>query len=448
MRSRIAAGAVAATLISAVSCVLPATPATAAAGAGVSAGAATGGSSVRADFNGDGVADLAVGSPDEDLTVGFGGAEVENGGAVNVIYGTRSAGLQAPKDQFWTQNSDGMAEEAEPNDRFGSALAAGDFNGDRYSDLAVGVPFEGLAGAGDAEGVVHVIFGSKNGLTAAKNQLWSQNSPGVGEESEYFDRFGSSLAVGNLGRSSHDDLAIGVPAEDVTVAGQPVMDAGAVNVLYGSKTGLKATTTDPVWTQQTKGIAETAEPFDQFGSVLTIGDFGRSAHDDLAVSAPTEASGPKGVHVVYGTSTGLDAKHSQWWTQASKDMRAEDECCDGFGLSLAAGNLGHSAHDDLAIGSPYEELGAASQGSVNVIYGTKDGLRAAHNQLWSQDSAGIAGSGESGDQFGYALAIGNFGKSGHEDLAIGVPYEDVHAVDDGGVNVIYGSAGGLTATGD
>src|SRR5438445_11012044 len=43
---------------------------------------------------------------------------------------------------------------------------AADFNGDGYGDLAVGVPFETVAGAADA-GAVDVLYGSGSGPTTA-----------------------------------------------------------------------------------------------------------------------------------------------------------------------------------------------------------------------------------------------------------------------------------------
>jgi hypothetical protein len=50
---------------------------------------------------------------------------------------------------------------------------------------------------------------------------------------------------------------------------------------------------------------------------------------------------------------------------------------------------------------------------------------------------------EPGDQFGYALSAWNYGKTGHADLAIGAPFEDIVSassgtlqLDAGAVNVI------------
>jgi hypothetical protein len=42
-------------------------------------------------------------------------------------------------------------------------------------------------------------------------------------------------------------------------------------------------------------------------------------------------------------------------------------------------------------------------GAVSVLYGAGIGLRATGNQLWHQDSAGIADTAEIADQFGFSL---------------------------------------------
>ena len=47
------------------------------------------------------------------------------------------------------------------------------------------------------------------------------------------------------------------------------------------------------------------------------------------------------------------------------------------------------------------------------------------------------------------MASGDFDGDGKDDLAIGAPGEDIGAIADAGAaNVLYGSAAGLTATGD
>jgi hypothetical protein len=93
---------------------------------------------------------------------------------------------------------------------------------------------------------------------------------------------------------------------------------------------------------------------------------------------------------------------------------------------------------DLAVGSPW----GAGSGSVNVIYGSRRGLQAAGDLLWTLDSPGIKGRGstEPAAGFGFSVATGDLDGDGFGDLAVGSPQ---HQLDSGAVNVIYGSHGGL-----
>jgi FG-GAP repeat protein len=398
----------------------------------------SGGASVSADFDADGVNDLAVGVPFEDVS----GAT--NGGGVNVIYGSPT-GLTAGGDQFWSQDSPGIAESAGSNDYFGRSLATADLNGDGFTDLAVGVPQEDVTGSMTDDGGVNVIYGSPTGLTASGNQFFSQDTAGILGQAEPAEQFGNSLAAANFGGSSHADLAVGSLADNTAAPGH-----GSVNVVYGSPTGLTASG-DQLWTQDSAGIFGSAERGDAFGWSLAAANFGESSHADLAIGVPFEslaATTDGGVHVIYGSSTGLTASGSQFWNQDSAGIFGRAESGDHFGESLAAANFGDSFHADLAVGVPLENLAAVDDGGVNVIYGASSGLTAAGNQFWGQDEAGIFGRAEPGDHFGESLAAANFGGNSQADLAVGVPSENFAANDDGGVNVIYGASGGLTAIGD
>ena len=64
------------------------------------------------------------------------------------------------------------------------ALAAGNFDGDPYTDLAIGAPGED-----------NVLFGSDTGLTFDGDQFWHQNSTDIGGVVESDDEFGHALAA-------------------------------------------------------------------------------------------------------------------------------------------------------------------------------------------------------------------------------------------------------------
>ena len=107
---------------------------------------------------------------------------------------------------------------------------------------------------------------------------------------------------------------------------------------------------------------------------------------------------------------------------------------------------------DLAIGVPFERvINSNSAGAVITLYGSASGLQAPASgalvsQLWTQASTANFGPVEGGDQFGSALASGDFNGDGFKDLAIGAPGEDLTPIDAGVVDVIYGTAAGLSVT--
>ena len=411
---------------------------------------AFGSSLASGDFNGDGRDDLAIGVPEEDLD------SISDVGAVEVIYGS-SNGLSAnsPRaDQFWTQDSADVDDGKETGDRFGSFLTSGDFNGDGKDDLAIGVPNESIGGG------VEVIYGSSSGLSATSpraDQFWTQDSADINDAAETSDDFGGSVTSGDFNGDGRDDLAIGVPLEDLTVEKS---HAGGVEVIYGSSSGLSATSprADQFWTQDSVNIDGTAEHSDAFGYSLTTGDFNGDGKDDLAAGARWENinshSEAGAVSVIYGSSSGLSATSAladQFWNQDTTNVNDVAESEDQFGRSISAGDYNSDGKDDLAIGVWWEDLGSGDdEGGVEVIYGSSSGLSATSpraDQFWTQDSADIDDVAESGDRFGKALYSGDFNGDGKDDLAIGIPCENVDTIDcGGGVEVIYGSSSGLSAT--
>jgi hypothetical protein len=267
---------------------------------------------VSGDFNCDGYDDVAIGVPYEN----------DNRGAASVIYGAQ-AGLRLLNNQFWDQDTPDIEGEAAAGDYFASSLTAGDFNGDGCADLAIGVLGEDVPSGVDNAGAVHVLYGSAGiGLSTLFDQFWHQGHPGVPDEPEPSDWFGAALASGDFNADGYHDLAIGVPGEDLAID-----DAGAVNVIYGSSSGLSFGIGSQAWHQDAAGVEDAAQPFDYFGRALASGDFNGDGRDDLAVGTPAEALyGVDGLidyagamNVIHGSSIGLNTSKGsvpdQFWTQ-------------------------------------------------------------------------------------------------------------------------------------
>ncbi|TMA55017.1 MAG: hypothetical protein E6J75_12885, partial [Deltaproteobacteria bacterium] len=412
--------------------------------AGVDGTAATGNhfgaTLATGDFNGDGFCDLGIGIPDEDL------GTIVAAGAVQVLYGSPS-GLRAANNQIWDQNKQGVEGFAAAGDRFGAALAAGDFDHDGFADLAIGVPGHDVGNAADA-GAVNVLYGGPTGLSDAGNQLWSQRSVSVQGLAERGDHFGAALAAGDFDHDGFADLAIGVPDEDLG----SIVDAGAVNVLFGGPRGISALR-NQFW-NQSRNLQGAAERGDHFGAALAAGDFNSDGFVDLAVGVPREDVGPVvdagAVNVLYGTRHGLTFTGTQFWNQNRPGVLDFSERGDRFGSALTAGDFDGDGFPDLAIGVPGEDVGAiVDAGAVDVLHGGPHGLSAANNQFWTLDSPGVEGAAAAGDAFGAALAADDFNGDGFADLAIGVPGKDVGPiVDAGSVNVLHGGRSGLSAAGN
>jgi hypothetical protein len=379
------------------------------------------------DFDNNGVEDLAVGVPGEDVGP-RNGPEVNNAGAVDVFYG-QAAGLSEVGNDHWTQNSSGVQDPAEGGDRFGSSVAAGDVNGDGFDDLAIGVPLEDIGAAPKADaGAVQVLFGSSTGLVAAGNKF-------ISIDPESGDRFGSAVAAADMFGGPEADLAVGGPGEDgkkgrVNRFAGPGLGAFGI-VLDGSAAG---------------DLAGSALATGQFGTVGGAGT-GLSGKLDLAVGSPGAMSGAGEIDVYRFGKFGSAFRQGLNESNLSRTIEPGDH----FGAALAAGNFGDGSLDDLAVGAPQEDIEtkpATDAGIVGVFYGKNNTLSLAGTDVWDQENAGL-GTIETGDAFGAALAVGDFGKTSVGDLAIGSPTEDIGSqVDAGFVGFLYGdSTNGLTNVG-
>jgi hypothetical protein len=395
------------------------------------------------DVDGDGRDELIVGGRNEQI----GGP---TGGAVwRLELASTSGVLSVADSQLLTQDTPRVRDTAEPGDLFGTALAVADFDGDGYDDVAVGVPWEDIAGTIDV-GAVAYFPGSVSGMTTAGQLFYHQDVARVAGVNAYKDYFGDQLAAGDFDGDGYADLAIGIPGDDWT--GE---DEGSAQVMYGSATGPGVVSpNDELWSPGQGSVAGLSQDESECGSALAVGDFDGDGYDDLAIGCPGYAIGgaPEAgaVLVVYGSASGLDG--SELWSQELSGVIGEPDIGDGFGRELSSGDYDGDGYDDLAIAAPYDDFGifvvSENCGVVNVLMGSTIGITDVDDGLLLQDSGSVvAGSPEDYEHWGQALASGDYDDDGRDDLAVGSPDDADSGQQDGGVvNVFYGSATGPAIT--
>jgi hypothetical protein len=388
------------------------------------------------DFNGDGFDDLAVGSP------WTSDGEAEHSGAVLVYPGSAQGLLDANGHATPTslrQGSGGIPGNRERDDHFGYSLAAGPLSGSAADDLAVGAVGEAL-GKQTWAGAVVVLPGSTTGLETRKATVLSQASPGVPGTAERFDRFGSSLAIGDVTGDGDSDLVVGVSGENAV---------GMVHVFPGSDRGPQAVGSTGVSGTalglQPSSLAE-LDPEDTgqgalFGWSLTLAEVTGDAVTDVVAGAPyakvenVEACGA--VAVLAGGPAGIAAGTARVITQMSPQVVGGCEKGDTWGWSIAVGDLTGDRHAEVVVGAHGESVGQVpGAGGFTVLRGGASGVSGVGSFGVSQNATNVAGTAEKGDGFAWTVQIRDMNHDGRQDILVGVPGEAAGTNPFGAVHVL------------
>ena len=361
------------------------------------------------DGNGDGLPDMVVGAPGEDV------GRIVDAGVVTLLYGAVDGSYGRAGSLDITQESVGQV--SETGDKFGAALAVAEVTGDKYVDLVIGAPGEN-AGAGQ----VVVVHGSAARMTGAVRTVLRQGLAGAAGAAEAGDGFGTTISVGN-------GLWVGAPGENLGRA----TDAGVVTRFLAKPL---RTAGSIQYQQGSRKVPGTPESGDRFGAALAGGG--------AVIGVPGEDVGSI---VDAGLATvGLTRAVSQ----DSPGIPGGAERGDKFGSAVAFARLwtwesegdGQVSVDLVAVGAPGEDVGSLKDaGSVTVIdtdYLSDPGWGDEPLSI-VQNSHSAGQTVEAGDQFGAALLLAtrtittrNEDQDRNElettaKLVVGAPGEDVGA---------------------
>lgn len=369
--------------------------------------------STAGDVNGDGYSDVIAGAPYYD-------SGQNDEGRAFVYLGSASGLAGTPA---WTAESDVASS------LFGANVAAaGDVNGDGYSDVLVGA--YGYTNTESYEGAAFVWYGSASGLGAngtPANADWTAEGNQVSAQMGY-----SVSTAGDVNGDGYSDIIVGTPYYD-----NDQTDEGRAFVYLGSSSGLAGT---PAWT------AESNQTDSQFASkVSTAGDVNGDGYSDIVIGAFFYSNGESQegqVFVYLGSASGLGANgtpaNADWTAESNQDSAR-------FGSAVStAGDVNGDGYGDMIAGASAYDNGESNEGAAFVWYGSASGLGAngtPANADWTVES-NLAG-GECGSSVATA---GDINGDGYADVIVGVKGFTNDQNREGRAELYLGSASGLAAS--
>ena len=173
------------------------------------------------DLDADGVVDLVVGAPGDDL----GGTD---SGSAWVLLMNPDGSLKGPR--LITEGEGGFTGLLGAGDQFGSAVGGlGDLNGDGWIDLGVGAL--GTDAGGALRGALWVLFMGPNAVVLDQVQV-TMGEGGFTGTLRNADRFGAAVAgIPDLDGDGRGEVAVGAPGDDGNNPGPIEENYGAVWIL-------------------------------------------------------------------------------------------------------------------------------------------------------------------------------------------------------------------------
>jgi hypothetical protein len=316
-----------------------------------------------------------------------------------------------------------LLESDEVGAAFGASVGAGDVNGDGYADVMAGA--NSADGGGSNEGVAALYLGGGGTILASATPAFNSRL----ESNKVSTGLGESVAsAGDVNGDGFADVIVGAPGYDFG-AGD---DRGAAFVFLGSIAGIP---NGNPGTAATRLEADEANLQTRFGtSVASAGDVNGDGYADVIVGAPfyVTESGTQGAAFLYlGSISGIP--HGDLET-AAVQLEAAPGSGQEFGARVAsAGDVNGDGYSDVIVGAYREDAAYLFFGSPTLPSGSV----VPPTRLVSEPFSS------------FGLAVGSAGDvngDGFADALVAAPFQDVGLAEDAGsVFIFHGSATGISS---
>jgi hypothetical protein len=294
-----------------------------------------------------------------------------------------------------------------------SVSGAGDVNGDGYSDVIVGASY--YDNGQTNEGAAFVYHGSASGASNSFYATLESN-----QESAYM---GISVSgAGDVNGDGYSDVIVGAYYYH---NGQ--YHEGAAFVYHGSASGVSTIASASL---------ESNQAYAQLGySVSGAGDVNGDGYGDIIVGAFSYDNGltDEGAAFIYnGSASGLS-------TTAS-DTIESNQADAALGISVSgAGDVNGDGYSDVIVGASNFKKGQTDEGVAFVYHGSASGA--------STTVSATLESNQLSAKMGFSVSwAGDVNGDGYGDIIVGAPYYDNGQTDEGVAFVFLGSASGFGTT--
>ena len=319
---------------------------------GTQAGQRYGSGLAVADYNGDGLHDIALGSPGWNSTLGDGSGD---NGKIEILLGNSTTGFSC-SNPWWNVTGN-------PGEALGWKLEAIEgMNGDEFADLAAVAANHSVIVATIPNEIVHkgkiaIYKGTSSSMEHVRNITQTQESTLLGR---------SMSGSGDLNGDGFDDLLVSNAAGFESFSGFP-----SVEIYFGTTFGFNGTADQKILsTVQGKMFGHTID---------FIGDINSDGYDDMMFSEVYNGTGgyqAGKVWMYHGSTSGIHSVVPNWTKlgDSSNAMLGR--------MFMGAGDVNEDGYDDILL----MEQGATLNGKVELILGSSSGL-SSESELLATGSA-------------------------------------------------------------